>query len=242
MSDEFTTGATTPETTAEVVTEQTPAVESDLAQWVGEGKKYATPDDLAKAYKNADQRIEELRLDTERLTSEKAELEAKSKGVEDVLAAIQNQTTQTIEQSVPVVQTEVSPDINVLVDQRLAEHQANADKQTKVSTTWSMMDEAFGSRAAASLAVQSYMGDDPAKKAIINNLAISDPAGLMKLIGKDVEKVATTFTSDHSSGGGEVNLEGTLTWETAQQVRKKDPKQYYSHAFKQRMINEIPRK
>ena len=58
MSD-FMESATT-ETEAPATTEpetQTPETPTGVAEWVGEGKKYATADDLAIGYANADQRL-----------------------------------------------------------------------------------------------------------------------------------------------------------------------------------------
>ena len=116
-----------------------------------------------------------------------------------------------------------------------------ADKQVKVKATWSMLDEAFGDHDVASKAVTAYMGDDPVKKEIVNSMAVSDPAGLMKLLGKDVAQKVTTFTGTHNSNqDNQVDLGNKLTWASAQQIRRDNPVLYYTHAFRQRMQTELP--
>lgn len=240
MSD-FVDGATTPNEEPQVPnTEKTPETVEELANWVGEGKKYKDVNELAKAYKNADQRIEELRLETQRLASEKAEVETKSRSVEEILEALKQ--PEPVQQA--PVQTEKTPtvDIDSLLERKLLERDAATTKKQKVEATWAIMSDAFGDRTNAALAVKAYIGDDEGKKAVINSLAVSDPTGLLKLLGKDVEKKPVSFTDGKSKLSAQVDLSSELTWETAQQVRRSDPKLYYSHEFKQRMINEIPRK
>jgi hypothetical protein len=222
---------------------QTPEVPAGVAEWVGEGKKYATTDELAKGYANADQRLEELKLEGERLTAELAEANTKAKGVDDVLAAINAQTITETPTTPAVVQTEglSAEDIRTLVASGIATQRDTEKKSEKVDATWAMMDEAFGDRTTASVAVTAYIGDDPAKKAIVNSMALSDPAGLMKLLGKDVKQKVTTFTTDRTATTAEVvNLDQPLTWAAAKQVRKENPALYYTHAFRQRMQTELP--
>ena len=246
MSD-FMESATT-ETEAPATTEpetQTPETPTGVAEWVGEGKKYATADDLANGYTNADQRLEELKLETQRLATERDEAIAKAKGVDDVLAAINAQaTTEAQVTTTPTVPVESlsAEAIQALVDSSVATQRDTDKKQEKVQATWAMMDEAFGDRTVASLAVTAYIGDDPAKKAIVNSMALSDPAGLMKLLGKDVERKVATFTADRTAGSSEtIDLNQQLTWAAAKQVRKENPKLYYSHGFRQRMDAELPK-
>lgn len=244
MSDAFTEGATTsstePPAGATTPPTEPPAAPTSNAvdEWVGEGKKYGTVDDLASAYKSADQRLEELKLANERLVSEKVAIEEKAKGVDDVLAELRLQasTPHTTEPTAGM-----SPDdISKLVTDQLATQRSADTKAAKVKSTWGMMDEAFGGRDVASQAVQAYIGDDESKKAIVNSMAVSDPAGLMKLLGKDVEKKTTTFTTNHDgTANDKVNLENKLTWEVASHIRKTNPKLYYSHAFRARMQAEL---
>ena len=244
MSEEFMAGATTPPEVTPPVEVQTPETITGVGEWVGEGKKYATTDELAKGYANADQRLEELKLESERLTTELAEATTKAKGVDDVLAAINAQAqVETPPPTVPVVQQGLSAEeIQSLVNSGIATQRGEEKQVEKVNATWSMMDDAFGDRARASLAVTAYIGDDPGKKAIVNSMALSDPAGLMKLLGKDVTQRVTTFTADRTTTAPEaVNLDQPLTWAAAKQVRRDNPKLYYSHGFRQRMDAELPK-
>ena len=235
---EFVEGATTPEknqgqtATTESTEEGTGSNDSALGKVVGEGQKFSDTEKLAEAYQHADQRIEELKLEVGKLNTEKA-------GVDDILAELRKQATTPVTASTetPGVTQE---DIQKLVATQVQELQDSSVKSDKIKQTWGMLDESFGDRGAASAAVSAYIADDPAKKDLVNTMAVTDPAGLMKLIGKDPDKKTTTFTNN--TGGttnGELDLESKLTWEAAQLVRKKDPRLYYSHAFRKRMQEEL---
>jgi len=244
MSEEFVEGATTPEAELEKPVEQTPVTEAELANWVGEDRKYKTVDDLAKAYGNADKHILELELETKRLRDENLEVTSKSRSVEEILEALKNENTP----SEPHISSQPVPkqeevDWDALLETKLSERDKATKQKEAVTSTWQIMDEAFGDRSAASVAVTQYINDDPGRKAVVNSLAISDPAGLLKLLGKDVMKKPVAFAESKGSSGGEhVNLEATLTWDVAHTIRKKDPKLYYSHAFRKRMQTELPTK
>ena len=236
MSD-FVEGATTPDGTAATTAstaQDDGSTDSALSKVVGEDQKFSDTEKLAVAYQHADQRIEELKLEVDKLNTEKA-------GVDEILTELRKQPIQES----PTTATTQTPgvtqeDIQELVANQVQELQDNSTKAGKIKQTWDMLDEAFGDRGAASVAVNAYIGSDPSKKEIVNSMAVSDPAGLMKLIGKDPDKKATTFTNDTGgSGSGEPNLGSKLTWEAAQQVRRKDPKLYYSHAFRKRMQEEL---
>jgi hypothetical protein len=243
MTD-FMESATTETEAATTETEvQTPETPAGVAEWVGEGKKYATADELAKGYANADQRLEELKLDNQRIATERDEALAKSKGVDDVLAAINAQTVAETPTTPTTVTEPMSAEaLQTLVNSSVATQRDEEKRQERVTSTWSMMDEAFGDRVTASLAVTAYIGDDPGKKAIVNSMALSDPTGLMKLLGKDVERKTTTFTRDRTAATPEqLDLNQPLTWAVAKQVRKDNPTLYYTHGFRQRMDAELPK-
>ena len=236
---EFVDGATTPETPPVEPEVQTPVTEAELANWVGEDRKYKTVDDLAKAYANADKHIATLEADAKRLREENQEIATKSRSVEEILEALKREevTPPVVPQSSSNPKPEV--DIDSLLEQKLSEREIMLKKKEAVDTTWKIMDDAFGDRTNASLAVKQYVGDNPERKAVVNSLAISDPAGLLKLLGKDIERKPTSFVDGKKTSGGQVNLESKLTWEVAHNLRKTDPKLYYSHAFRKRMQEEL---
>ena len=240
MSD-FVEGATTPETkvepgSTETLQETTDTVE-ELANWVGEGKKYKDANELAKAYRNADQRLEVLKLETERLRIEKEEAVSKSRSVDEILAALREDKEQQTPESKPPAEL---PDFDKLFETKMTERESKAKQKELVDSTWKIMDDAFGDRAAASMVVKAYIGDDPVKKAAVNSLAISDPVGLLKLLGKDVEKKDVSFVDGkHKSNSQNIDIGSKLTWDVAHAHRKSDPKLYYSHAFRKRMLEEL---
>ena len=76
-------------------TDKTPSLLEDL---VGEGKKYATPEELAKSRLEADKHIEQIQSENKRMREELAELEKKansSKTIEDVLKALQTRDSSS---------------------------------------------------------------------------------------------------------------------------------------------------
>jgi hypothetical protein len=167
----------------------TPVIPVELQALVGEGKKYATLEDVHKAFPNAQNHITTLEADiaTAKANNELLQAElAKRKTAEELLADIKQSATATSMTSTTV---DATPDVlSEVVRNELARQaatsKATADadlakvNQTKVVDSFK---EKYGEKAEefySKLAADSSM-----TIADLNNLAVSSPEAVIRLAG-----------------------------------------------------------
>lgn len=243
MSEEFVDGVTAPEETQSQEQPVNDQEQDYLAEFVGEGKKYSTVEDAAKALAkkavNSDQFIETLKSEKEELRRQYEESLTRSRTVEDILSAMQEK---------PVVEEPMQQDSKgpVSIDEVLAEierrNQERVAKETKqkaLADAWDKMSETFGGLDQAKIVVKDYIGNNEARKVLVNTMAVADPEGLVRLL--NAKKQDTTFMDDMPSKTIDTTSAptGKLTWDIARQVKKDNPKLYNSRAFQQRMHTEL---
>lgn len=237
---EFTEGVTAPEKKEEGTKTEEPS--SYIAAFVGEGKQYTTVDEaaeaLAKKALNADKHIETLITEKKTVEQQLQEERAKGKSIEEVLAAI-NDTKEPVQMQ----QTQQQQEANNLtiedVANYLKEQQTATSREQAKASAWDKLasEDVFGDLDKAKIAVAEYIKDNPARKAVVDTLAVSDHSELIRILKPEGKKVVFSETQEGFKFEGLPS--GKLTWEIAQEVRKKDPKLYNSHAFKKRMHEEI---
>ena len=214
-----------------------------LSEWVGEGKKYASLEEAAKALAkkavNADTFIEVLKR-------EKADMEAelrKAKTMEQIVAELRRQeepTSTNTSVKTPPIRDEV---IAVLKDYEAQKLQEQADKQRveqarqNQTKFWDALTaKVGGDRELAKRLVVNYIGSDQTKRETINMIGATDPDALLVMITSKPETVQFL----QGAGGGTVGSSGTtstdtLTWSQAQKLRKENPEVYKSRAFQQKL-------
>jgi hypothetical protein len=137
---------------------------------------------------------------------------------------------------------------NLSVDEVIAEFEKRSQEkqkaeaqQNRIKSTWEKLgsQEVFGDLEKAKIAVATYIGNDPNRKSLVDQMAIADPDGLITLLKQN--KAVVTFSEDHSTQSSETTTAptGKLTWEVAKQIRKDNPKLYHSKAFQNRMHTEL---
>ena len=203
-----------------------------LEQLVGEGKKYKSVEDLAKAYMNADQFIETLKTEKRQLEQDFQTKLTEARTVEDVLAALNNQTSSTDGgggQAPPVLDENV---ISQTVDRLLSLREQRARQAETVKLSWSKMEEAFGGKPAAVEIVKKFIGNDPTKRELVDKLGATDPATLVNLM-KSYTPPVENFTEDNQTKSSKLpdGSAGKLTWEMAKKLRKENPALYNSRQF-----------
>lgn len=224
--------------------EETPPtdVKEYLSELVGEGKKYKTEEDLAKAYSNADNFIETLK-------SEKRELEAKmekSKTIEDVLKAI-NTPESTPEPGISPEPTPIEPaavpepaseeDISDKIERVLAHKEKIKTELDNVDSAWADLDKAYGGRAKAKIAVREFINGDENVKKALDLLGKTNPTKLVEIVTA-TKKSSVSFIDNNENSqslneGVLIGDSNTITWDQVKQIKEKDPKLYNSKAFKQ---------
>jgi hypothetical protein len=203
---------------------------------VGEGQKYKTPEDLAKAYTNADQFIETLKEENRKLR----EQAASAKTIDEVLERMSKQNVAPEDDNPPVAG--ITPDVvQQLVEKTLEGREAAKSKMDNLLKADSLMKEKFGEKAAE---VFKQRASTPEKAKILMELAATDPVDFVNMFGGQVTLPANNMdtgsmntTSVASSGGDRSKIVGTKEWAT--KVRKEDPKTYWSQDFQYKLQQTV---
>ena len=206
----------------------TETTESPVTELVGEGKKYKTVDELAKAYKNADQFIETLKTEKRTVEEQYHDALAKSRSVEEILAALNETKTTIVEKP---TQTQVPVDVRGEVDKVLAERETAARVKATAEASWNELAKLYGDLDKARVAVTEYVGGDPVKAKLVETLGSTNPAEMVKFMSS-MKKPIETFTDDGSASKADPNgIPAALTWKLAKDVKKNNPRLFNSMKF-----------
>lgn len=169
-----------------------PTVPPELADWVGPGKKYATVDEVYKAFPNAQNHI---KTQQEKIAELEAELERR-KSAEDVLNEIKNSKT---EQQTPTSQ---GVEVNQSVLSELVRNELKMYKtQEQQQTNWQSVEKAFVSsyKEKAEEQFRTLAQENDMTVEDFMSLAKKNPKLVLKAAGLvDGEKVkpSTNINSD----------------------------------------------
>lgn len=227
------------ETPAAQPSESAQTTEGMFAALVGETQKYKTPEDLAKAYANADSFIEQLKEEN-RLLREKAE---SAKTIDDVLERIS--TSKAREQEDTPVPTLNEETISALVEKTISGRETAKTRTNNLLEADRLMKEKFGEKAAE---VFKAKATDSATAKVYMELASVSPQEFVKLFAGEspnstqrVDTSSVNTATIPSSRSDRSGVEFSKEWVT--KVRKEDPSRYYSSEFQyqlQRKIAENP--
>ena len=203
---------------------------------VGETQKYKTPDDLAKAYTNADQFIETLKEENRKLREQVTQ----AKTIDEVLERMSKQgsTTEDDNPTAPGI----TPDfVQQLVEKTLEGRKQQDTRTGNLLKADQMMKEKFGEKAAE---VFKQRAQTPEKAQVLMQLAATDPTEFVNLFTGGTNVQANNFdagsmntTSVAANSGNRANTEWTKEWTT--KVRKEDPNRYWSQEFQYKLQQTV---
>jgi hypothetical protein len=203
---------------------------------VGETQKYKTPDDLAKAYNNADQFIETLKEENRKLR----EQATSAKTIDEVLERMSKQSAAPENDNSPA-QGLTPENVQQLVEKTLEGRKQQDTKTGNLLKADALMKEKFGEKAEQMFKLKA---STPDKARILMELAANDPAEFVSLFGGGSSFSANNFdsgsvntTSVSSNGGDRSRVEGTKEW--AAKVRKDDPNTYWSQEFQYKLQQTV---
>lgn len=152
-------------------------IPTEAVDWVGDGKKYKTPEDALKSVPHAQSHIQTLENE---LKAAKEELQ-KRKTAEELLDAIKQQGTVT-QQTTPGV--EIDPDaLSGIVERVLDKKTQQMQAQANVSIVTSQFTAKYGDKAEQ--VYNTLAKENGLSVAQLNQLAISSPTAVLKLAGFD---------------------------------------------------------
>ncbi len=237
-ADNATSASPTESAAAQAVQTSTATqAQSDIvAALVGEGKKYKTVDELAKAYINADGFIETLKAENRELK----EKTTAAKTIDDVLERLQQQhATQQTDKSSGSSEGVSVDDLTKLVEATVTGLESKKQREGNLLKADAKMKEAFGEKAADKFA---EVAATPELKRVYMELASVDPDKFVSLFTGNVLKntanadqggVNTTVNYSSTNQGGRVNTAGAK--EYYDNVRRTNPSLYYSQDFQIKM-------
>lgn len=203
---------------------------------VGETQKYKTPEDLAKAYTNADQFIETLKEENRKLR----EQAAAAKTIDEVLERMSKQSVAP-EKDNPPVQGFKPEDVQQLVEKTLQGREVAKTRTDNLHKADALMKEKFGEKAGE---IFKQRANSPEKAKTLMELAAIDPiefvtlfTGTTNVQANSMDSGSVNTTSVPSSGGDRSVIEGTKEW--AAKIRKENPSQYWSQEFQYKLQQTV---
>ena len=207
-----------------------------LNNLVGDGKKYKTPNELAKAYHHANIHIDELKSDLDEFKGGKELLN-------EVLHEIRSTNTDESEEAPLPQQSPAEPqiqtgDVAKIVDAEFIKREKMATAQSNVKSSMDKLINTYGTESQAKVAVQKAINGDDNVKRVIDDLSMTSPDSMVKFI----TGIAPAVNSPQSNTPG-VNsesappsaYEGELTWSKCREIRKENPKLYNSQGFRKQI-------
>lgn len=211
-----------------------------LSTLVGDGKKYANSEELARAYYNADLHIRELRED---IDAQKA----RETSAQEVLEEIRK--NKSTESAPPANNASEAPpitkdDIAEVVQSSLTMREQVAKAQANVDASLAKLDEVYGSREASLRAVRQVTGGNEELGKIVDELSRTDPDAMTVFVTAKVnpQSVQTNTPGNESGSGvraGPELPEGVITWSKARELKKQDPAQYSSPEFRKTLERSV---
>lgn len=214
-----------------------------LSEYVGEGKKFASAKELARAKAESDAHI--ARIEAENKAYREKMMQSKS--VEDLMDQI-NERLSTNRQDPPnhggenepeKTGTSVSPDdLDAMISEKLTQKQ-KAD-QEKANTNWvmSQLQQKYG--ADYGKRVQAAAQDLGMTKEDMTLLAAQKPKAFMKLVtdSQPTGNQRTFNTPDNRVNTQVGNTSGVKNYAYYRNLRKSDPKTYQSARIQDEMHRE----
>lgn len=162
-----------------------PNLPPEVAELVGEGKKYRTADDALRALPHAQAHIQKIEEDNAKLKEEVA----KSRMMEDLLKEFKQQNTG---QELPLPVNKSDPtetvDINSAVEAALARKEAKLISEANASEVIGAFKAAFGEEGEAKFVELAKENQISIQE--LNKLAMTSPNAVLKLAG--LKKGVTT--------------------------------------------------
>jgi len=236
-----------------------PSDEAYLDKYVGEGKKYASVEDLAKAYAHAEQHIDRMKDDNGHLREEfdlfreftTAQLLEQSKsGNETPTDKTQNEQSQSQkpDSSAPPKVKDDTVDLDARIAKVLEEKDEEKKFKDNARQTEEVLIKHFGSKEDAQKAVQARAAELGVSAQWLASTAFQSPQAFFATMNIVPEQPPKSTSTPNSSS--DVNAQrlaqtnpGTQpgTYEYYQEIRRKDPRSFYSVEIQSKMMADAIR-
>lgn len=217
-----------------------------LEELVGEGKKFKSVEDLARAKAEADAFIERLKTETNGLRDELKtrttldEVLDRLNKSQDTNSNASNQNNQNGENGSG---TALKPeDLARMIDERVSQREQARRAQENLAEVAQKLTEAYGSNFATKLKQEAdALG---LSQDYVNNLAATAPKALFRLLGVDSKPPQNNlFTppTNQVRSPGSSQTSGDRTKAYYDDLKKRDPAQYWNPSTQNQMHKDALR-
>ncbi len=199
---------------------------------VGEGKKFANAEALAKAKLDAD-------LHIKRVEEENKALRNRDTNYDLILAELSKKQQQPVANqdlaAAPVVKQIENIDIKTSIKEVLAEERRVAIEENNFKATWESLAQTYGNIDIAKKVIANFIEAKPYMKNVINELGRTNPSAALNEVlafrnPNDIGSLATNPLGDLPTSNSHPNEE--ITWSEATKIRKSNPRKYESAEYK----------
>lgn len=206
-----------------------------LPELVGEGKKFKTPQDLARGKYEADLMIETFKRQQDQLRADYLELQKESAArarLEDLIDKLGQKAPASNEQ--PPVNVDNTPkfkpeELDSLIDSKMEARDANRRRQDNYKTVEAKLRETYGDTYPRVLKEQ--VAELGLTSEYINDLARTSPEAFFRTIGLNAPKTQDGFQPPVRSNQRSDNFaqkgNQKRTWTYYQELKKANPQLYY---------------
>jgi len=208
------------------------------------GEQWKDPQVIAKGYYNAQEYIKEL----ERQTAEQREDLAKKAGVEELLEQLQKGQAQPpagepsahnggTESGEQTTQTDSEERLKSLIEETLTSRERQNSQEQNLIEADKKLSETFGTEAKAVVEKRAReLGMDMDR---LKSLAAESPTAFFTLIGEQTKKESNPTTAGSvNTAAGAFNQSSKRDFQYYQQLRRSDPKQYYTPKIQNQMVQD----
>lgn len=216
---------------------------ANLETLVGEGKKYSSPDELAKAYVNADATIEARNRELAEL---REELNVRL-AVEEQLKRIQPNTAQVVPPSPASAPTEPAreaamsqKDLDARIQEVMSQTQAKERQARNLEQVTTRLVDTFGDEDKANAQVRAKAAELGVSVQFLLDVATASPKAFFTQLGLDTPASGSrpVPASRRESAVNIVNTPGVKadSYEYFEQIRKADPKRYFDPSIQNQIM------
>ncbi len=223
-----------------------PTPENYLGGLVGDGKKYANNELLAKSYYHGNLHIKELTDELHEAREKNQDLE---ESVNDIVKELRK-GSQIIEPEIivpsepDVEAANISPELTEetvtgIVDKVLDKKTATDVAKANTNKSLSLLTAHYGSKKAALEAIAKVVGEDKVMEKMVNEIAASKPEATFRFVtGENPKPDLITNTpglENSETPPDNSHRPSELTWAYCTKLRREKPQEYKTLEFRAKM-------
>lgn len=219
-----------------------------LQELVGDGKKFKSPEELARGKAESDLYIKHLERGRDELREDYLKLREESvarQKLEDLIGQLESKTTaptssaNTPQPDEKNIQPQWdSKQIESLVSSKIQEHELTQKQEQNFNKVRAKLIETFGNNYQASLKTQ--IDNLGLSEDFVNDLARKHPTVLFKTLGLDAPITREDFQAPPRSerNNAFAPTSNKRTWSYYQSMKKNDPKVYWDKSTQVQMMHD----